>query len=265
MTVAALYVERDGVYAGLPGVEVWDESRDARTYAGPWPVVAHPPCPAWSRMAGFRMFVWGLEPGKDGGCFEAALESVRRWGGVLEHPAFSKAWDAFGLPKPVTHHGWTGGLCGGFSAYVEQGRYGQELLKRTWLYCYGIEPGQLAWGYTPNSGECGKWSAAWNRGGGSNGRRSHTPEAFRDVLLDMARSAVGVPVAAPQDSAQDSDPTVRTIPGSPETKGPSTSPGEPGALARARAVEMPGSAESATPSPRSPGVPVAAPAEEPPQ
>ena len=41
MTVAALYVEPDGPYAGLDGVEVWDEARDARTYAGPQPVVAH--------------------------------------------------------------------------------------------------------------------------------------------------------------------------------------------------------------------------------
>lgn len=50
--IAALYVERDGVYYGLPGVDPWDEERDARTYAGPWPVVAHPPCARWCRLAG---------------------------------------------------------------------------------------------------------------------------------------------------------------------------------------------------------------------
>lgn len=47
--IAALYVLPDGPYAGLEGVEVWDEARDARTYAGPWPVVAHPPCQRWGR------------------------------------------------------------------------------------------------------------------------------------------------------------------------------------------------------------------------
>ena len=39
-TVAALYVETNGSYFGLPGVDPWDEPRDARLYAGPHPVVA---------------------------------------------------------------------------------------------------------------------------------------------------------------------------------------------------------------------------------
>ena len=47
--IAALYVETDGAYYGLPDVEPWDEARDARQYAGPWPVVAHPPCQRWGR------------------------------------------------------------------------------------------------------------------------------------------------------------------------------------------------------------------------
>lgn len=42
--VAALYVEPNGIYFGLPNVDPWDIYRDARTYPGPWPVVAHPPC-----------------------------------------------------------------------------------------------------------------------------------------------------------------------------------------------------------------------------
>ncbi len=189
LTVAALYVETNGVYYGLPDVDPWDEERDARLYAGPWPVVAHPPCARWSRMAGFAEHVHGVKRGEDGGTFAAALDAVRKFGGVLEHPAFSAAWDRFNLPEPVTYHGWTGGLCGGFSAYVEQGKYGQELRKRTWLYCHGIDPPTLLWGYSPNDGDGSKWSAAWNRGGGNNGRRERTPLAFRDVLLDMARSA----------------------------------------------------------------------------
>ena len=41
--VAALYVEPDGVYSALPDVDPWPVHRDARAYAGPYPVVAHPP------------------------------------------------------------------------------------------------------------------------------------------------------------------------------------------------------------------------------
>lgn len=37
--IAALFVEPGGVYYGMPDVDPWDESRDARAYAGPWPVV----------------------------------------------------------------------------------------------------------------------------------------------------------------------------------------------------------------------------------
>jgi hypothetical protein len=100
-TVAALYVEPKGCYVGVPGVDPWDEARDARKYAGPHPVVAHPPCQRWGRFwHGSTRKPHQYELGADGGCFEAALAAVRKWGGVIEHPAHSKAWDKFGLLKP---------------------------------------------------------------------------------------------------------------------------------------------------------------------
>lgn len=122
-TVAALYVEENGVYAGLPGVDVWGISRDARKYAGPWPVVAHPPCARWCRLAGLVEARWGHKRGDDGGCFAAALGAVRDFGGVLEHPAYSDAWPAHGLPAPKGP-GWQFNIDGTAVAYVEQGRYG---------------------------------------------------------------------------------------------------------------------------------------------
>jgi hypothetical protein len=104
--VAALYVAKDGAYFGLPAVEPWDEARDARKYRGPWPVVAHPPCDRWCQMAPVNQARYGHKVGDDGGCFEAALNAVRTFGGVLEHPAVSIAWRAFGLPKPPTAGGY---------------------------------------------------------------------------------------------------------------------------------------------------------------
>lgn len=35
VTIAALYVDERGPYVGLPGVDAWGISRDARLYAGP--------------------------------------------------------------------------------------------------------------------------------------------------------------------------------------------------------------------------------------
>lgn len=51
MTVAVLFARTDSVYRSLPDVEVYDIERDARTFAGGMPVVAHPPCRAalWPR------------------------------------------------------------------------------------------------------------------------------------------------------------------------------------------------------------------------
>src|SRR5437016_13751183 len=118
--IAALYVEEGGAYYGLDDVDPWPESRDARLYAGPWPVVAHPPCARWSRLAGFTEARFGYKRGEDGGCFEAALQGVREFGGVLEHPAYSAAWARYDLPKPQWHGGWTQALTdGGASCYVE--------------------------------------------------------------------------------------------------------------------------------------------------
>jgi hypothetical protein len=194
--IAALYVDPKGCYAGLEGVELWPESRDARTYAGPWPVVAHPPCSRWCRLAGLVEARWGHKKGDDGGCFAAALEAVRKWGGVLEHPAYSDAWDAFGLPNPPPDGGWVRGFCGGWSAHVEQGRYGHPAKKATWLYAFGAgELPSLRWGYDPDARSSALVS--WCGNHVSSGERrprvgkaaaAATPPAFRDVLLEIARS-----------------------------------------------------------------------------
>ena len=120
--IAALYVQKGGVYYApdLAGeVDPWDEERDARLYAGPSPVVAHPPCSRWCRLAGLVEARWGHKRGDDGGCFAAALASVRAYGGVLEHPAYSDAWPAHGLPAPPTGGGWARDFSGGWSCYVE--------------------------------------------------------------------------------------------------------------------------------------------------
>jgi hypothetical protein len=80
--IAALYVAASGVYFGDQGVDPWDEARDARLYAGPHPVVAHPDCKRWGRYwHGAPNKPHQFKLGDDGGCFAAALAAVRKWGG----------------------------------------------------------------------------------------------------------------------------------------------------------------------------------------
>jgi len=208
--IAALYVATGGPYFGLPGVDPWDEARDARRYSGPWCVVAHPPCQRWGKM-------WRGQPGNikrgkvealgdDGGCFEAALDAVRRWGGVLEHPEHSHAWAHFGLAKPPRKGGWiVADDQGGWTCRVEQGRYGHYCAKPTWLYAVGADLTELRWGVSPPPTEadfpaeaiakhgltyCKRAGVMAFRGGGKDSApRIHTPEPFRDLLIGMAQSA----------------------------------------------------------------------------
>lgn len=204
--VAALYVDPAGVYSGLPDVDCWGDDRDARLYDGPWPVIAHPPCQRWGRF-------WHGSPakphqfalGSDGGCFSAALAAVRRWGGVLEHPADSHGWSAFGLAKPPRSGGWVPAdhIHGhpGWTCYVEQGFYGHMARKGTWLYACHVDLPSLHWGrgeqrLSPILLERHGYEYARRKGlvsmiGGKRKTelRNATPPHFRDVLLVMARTA----------------------------------------------------------------------------
>ena len=198
--IAALYVQRGGCYFGIEGVDPWPEARDARTYDGPWPVVAHPPCARWGKY-------WHGGPsrphteklGDDGGCFAAALASVRRWGGVLEHPAYSQAWLAHGLPWPPETGGWQHDIESGWCCHVEQGWYGHRARKATWLYANVPHPPSLNWGpapgdFLPFDGwyHRQKDHARARRTGQlqrlSHKHRAATPPEFRDVLLSIAGS-----------------------------------------------------------------------------
>lgn len=206
--IAALFVQKDGCYYGLPDVDPWDAERDARRYAGPHSVVAHPPCERWGRY-------WGGAPwqterkmlGADGGCFAAALHAVRIYGGILEHPEGSHAWRWFQLNEPPRCGGWVkADWLGGWACCIEQGAYGHRARKATWLYAHGVELPSLRWGSAPGdfvrlegfhskeeharaikTGACQRLS---------KNQRAATPPEFRDVLLSIARSVQQTAVAS---------------------------------------------------------------------
>jgi len=52
--ISVLFARSDSNYKTLPGVDVWDAERDARTWPGGNPVVAHPPGRALGRLRHFR-------------------------------------------------------------------------------------------------------------------------------------------------------------------------------------------------------------------
>jgi len=204
MTIAALYVETNGCYFNLPGVDPWDKPRDARKYTGPHPVVAHPPCQRWGKMwAGLPSYIARTGKrkikGDDNGCFYAALSAVREFGGVLEHPYGSHAWEYHGLEKPPRKGGWIkADHFGGYTCCVEQGRYGHYARKPTLLYVCRVGLPELLWGI----GKCRipQWTIdkyglkkakrmgelAFKGGGTDSSVRIATPPAFRDLLISIA-------------------------------------------------------------------------------
>jgi hypothetical protein len=226
-TVAALYVEPRGCYVGVPGVDPWDEARDARQYAGPHPVVAHPPCQRWGRFwHGSTRKPHQYQLGDDGGCFRAALAAIRRYGGVLEHPADSRAWDVHGMTKPPRPGGWVkvDPLADRddvpqewkddrnmWTCCVYQGHYGHPSGKATWLVTAGIareDLPELKWGKTEQrlpawmieryGYEKARRIGVVAMVGGKNKTaiRNATPEPFRDLLLSIARRAHNTPMTA---------------------------------------------------------------------
>ncbi len=128
--MAALYIDPErGPYASMQDVEPWGVDRDATQYAGPWPVVAHPPCGHWGKLA------WNCkQPAAWKAAGPVAVAQVREFGGVLEHPAHSRLWDACTMPPagglPDGHGGWT--------LEAHQTRWGHKAKKRTWFYIVGV-------------------------------------------------------------------------------------------------------------------------------
>lgn len=220
--IAALYVDASGCYAGLPGVDAWggiDHAggsttivRDARAYEGPWPVVAHPECKRWGRFFhGSTRKPHQFELGDDGGCFMHSVICVHLFGGVIEHPAESRAWAAFGLPIPVKGAGWSEpDQYGGRSCYVEQVHYGHPARKATYLYALGIDFAafELIWDRT--RAVVPQWMidrygekkarhigvVAMMGGKDKVRNRNASPPAFRDVLIAMAESVHALRKAA---------------------------------------------------------------------
>jgi hypothetical protein len=185
-TVAVLFARADSHYKSMPQCEVYDMTRDARTYDGPWPVVAHPPCRAWGRLRTFA------NPRPDErNLARLAVAMVREFGGVLEHPAGSTLWDAQKLPRPGTRDAY-----GGWTLAAPQKWWGHKAEKETWFYVVGCEPRDIP-DVPLELGEATHVVQTRKRDDYrphiTKAEREHTPPQLAEWLVDLAsRCAVGV-------------------------------------------------------------------------
>ncbi len=171
MNVAALYVEARGPYPHLVA-DWYDVERDARTYRGPHPIVAHPPCEQWGRLRQFST-------ADTRELAILAVEQVRTYGGVLEHPASSVLWKECGLPPPDFMFA---DQYGGRTYEVAQGDYGHQAPNLTWPYAVRLRPSPFP---LPRGGQTGRVA--------NLGRfaRKATPDRFAEMLVTWAATARG--------------------------------------------------------------------------
>jgi hypothetical protein len=115
-----------------------------------------------------------------------AIDQVRRWGGVLEHPAESTLWVHCGLPLP----GRFPDAFGGWALTVDQFHFGHKAEKSTWLYVVGLEPDELP-EVPVRDGiptHCVRPTRSYPRLPSiTHAEREKTPEPFARWLVELAR------------------------------------------------------------------------------
>ena len=132
--IAVLFVRDDSEYKNIPTCDCYDADRNALTFSGNLPVIAHPPCRArgvLSHMAKPRpgereLAVW-------------AVGQVRKNGGCLEHPAGSRLWKEMNLPLP----GAPPDEYGGHTVKIDQYDFDHVANKPTHIYICGCPPDRL--------------------------------------------------------------------------------------------------------------------------
>jgi len=139
--IAILCVQRKSIYnqfaqviinSHVIDINLYDEKRDALTFAGGMAVIAHPPCRLWGSLAhtvteSETMQYKEKELGKF--CAKAVIDN----GGILEQPFESGLFYDMGLPP--------GGMVNelGFTIEIPQRMFGHEMIKNTWLFFSKID------------------------------------------------------------------------------------------------------------------------------
>lgn len=130
--ISVLFTRKDSVYKSM-NLDCYDIERNALTWAGGNPIIAHPPCRSWGQLSHFA----NPRPGEK----ELAIYSInqiRKYGGVLEHPRASRLWKEMNLPlgKQTDEYG-------GYTISINQSWFGHKAEKKTLLYICGVERNNL--------------------------------------------------------------------------------------------------------------------------
>lgn len=173
--VSVLCAHRRSVYCGFDDVTVYDDRRDARLFDGVGPVVAHPPCRAWSAFTRHQ----AKPPADEILLWPWCVAVISICGGVLEHPAYSRLFDFCDIPTPGESP-----RRGLWSMAIDQSWFGFCASKRTWLVFSGIDRDQLPpipFRLHNPHGDRRRWQVMSRR------QRAATSEEFARWLVDVAR------------------------------------------------------------------------------
>lgn len=119
--ITVLCAKKNSLYKQIPGIDVWDEDRDAYFFTGSNPVITHAPCAQWSQMKGFA----NDNPDEKELAF-FCLQKVLRNGGIFEHPAGSSFFKEAGIERNIYS--------------VDQSWWGFPARKRTFLFFHKCKP-----------------------------------------------------------------------------------------------------------------------------
>jgi len=180
LRVSVLFARRDSVYKSLDGCDVFDADRDALTFSGNGPVLAHPPCRGWGRL---RRFSHATEEEME--LARWAVDVVRSNGGVLEHPAYSTLFADKRMPMP----GEFPDAFGAWTLAIHQYHFGHRAQKTTWLYVVGCAPYDLP--PIPHRDGCATHCVRPTKSyprlpSITKAEREHTPRALADWLFAVA-------------------------------------------------------------------------------
>lgn len=131
--IPVLFTQENSNYNKFEIFDCYDLQRNALSFSGRIPVIAHPPCRKFSKLRGLS-----TAPISEKKLAFFALSKVRQFGGILEHPRSSTLWlnGNFNLDGYVDSYGR-------FLRSVDLSWFGFPARKNTMLYFCGIAPGQL--------------------------------------------------------------------------------------------------------------------------